>query len=157
MPPRTAIAAATEKTAIAICPPRLRGGTRRIRGVGLVLLVLPRLHFRRPWLQQLLLGVNELLPARVRQLVFGPEHDRLHRTRLFAVAAEDAAEHVDLVGLGVPLARGYAILVGVLRCDHEDAADRTGGGAKLARDAALEGGVVAAEVGRLAMGLLTGR
>src|SRR5438093_13523751 len=99
MPPRTAIAAATKKTAIAICPPRLRGGTRRIRGVGLALLVHPRLHVRRQWLQQLLVGVNELLPARVRQHVSAPEHDRLHRTAPFAVAPLDATTHADSRGL----------------------------------------------------------
>src|SRR5947208_10188073 len=107
MPPRAAIAPATKKTAIAICPPRLRGGPPRIRGVGLVLLVPPRLHVRRQWLQQLLLGVNELLPARVRQLVFGPEHDRLHRTRLFAVAAEDAAERSEERRVGKECRSGW--------------------------------------------------
>src|SRR5712692_895539 len=132
MPPRTASAAATKKTAIA----NLFGFLSFETG----------LHVRRQRLEQLLLGVDELLAARVRQLVFRPEHDRLHRAGVLAVPAEDAAQHVDLVGLGVPLARRDAVLLGVLGGDDEDAAHRARRGAQLAADAALEPVVVAAQV-----------
>src|SRR5439155_16732691 len=93
-----------------------------------------------------LLRVDELFAAGVRQLVLRPEHDRLYGTRLLAVAAKDAAEHVDLVGLRVALPRRDAILVGVLRRDDQDAADRASRRAKLASDAALESIVIASHV-----------
>src|SRR3989442_1160969 len=156
MPPATAIAAATKKTTIATlsvrCPPPL-GGRVGERGVSLGQ---PRLHLRRQRLQQLLLGVDELLAAGVRQLVLRSEHYRLHGARLLAVTAEDAAEHVDLVRLGVPLARRDTLLVGVLRGDDEDASDRAGGRAQLAADAALQPVVVAAQVMTTAIALGAG-
>src|SRR6185437_2485049 len=55
-----------------------------------------------------------------------------------AVAAEDAAAHVDLVDAGVALAGRVALLVGVLRRDDADAVRRAGGGAERATDALLE-------------------
>src|SRR5258708_18873164 len=134
MPPATARAAATKKIAMA--------KLRRFLGLGLE----PRLDVRRERLQQLLLGVDEFLATRVRKLVLGTQHDRLHRARILAVAAEDAPQHVDLVGLRVALAGRDALLVRVLRGDHQDAADRARCGAQLAADAALEPVVVAPQV-----------
>src|SRR5438067_12160815 len=64
--------------------------------------------------EQHLLRVDEGGPVVVGQLVVVPEHDRLGRADLLAVAAEDAADHVDLVALRVALARRDASLVGVL-------------------------------------------
>src|SRR5438477_262625 len=144
MPPRTAIAAATKKTAIAKLGflPLPSGERVGERGVAMQ----PRFDVGRQRLEQLLLGVDELFPARVGKLVLRPEHDRLHRARVLAVAAEDAAQHVDLIRLGVALARRDSVLVGVLGRDHEDAAHRAGSGAQLAADAALEPVVVAAEI-----------
>src|SRR6202165_4419152 len=90
--------------------------------------------------------VSYRLAAVARQLVLGSQHDRLYRARVLAVAAEDAAQHVDLVRLGVALARRDALLLGVLGSDHENAGERTRGGAQLAADAALEAIVVPAQV-----------
>src|SRR5205807_920200 len=112
----------------------------------LFLSVKTRLHVRRHRLEQLLLGVDELLTARVGELVLRAQHDRLHRARVLAVAAKDAAQHVDLVGLRVALTRRDALLLGVLRRDDEDAADRTCGGAQLTSDAPLEPVVVTAQI-----------
>src|SRR5216684_819946 len=148
MPPATATAAATKKTAMAKSSwslPRSRGSTRRSRGMGRCGMQ-PRLDIWRKRLQQLLLGVDELFATRIRQLVLGTQHDRLHRARVLAVAAEDAPQHVDLVRLRVALAGRNAILVGVLGRDDEDASDRAGRRAELAADAPLETVLVAAQV-----------
>src|SRR5712691_3887612 len=148
MPPATARAAAMKKTAIAKFRwslPHAWGSTRRSRGMGRCSLQ-PRLNVRRERLEQLLLGVDELLATRVRQLVLGAQHDRLHGARILAVAAEDAPQHVDLVGLGVALAWRDAVLVGVLRGDDQDAANRARRGAQLAADAALEPVLIAPQV-----------
>src|SRR5213076_1198266 len=66
------------------------------------------------------------------------ERDRVERTRKLAVAAEDAAAHVDLVDAGVALAGGVALLVGVLRSDDADAVRRAGRRAERAADALLQ-------------------
>src|SRR6266849_3653727 len=106
MPPATAMAAAKKKMAIAKArsgwgsPSPLAG-----RGSGGRAGLQTCLHIRRKRLQQLLLGVDELLAAGVGQLVLRTQHDRLHGTRILAVPAEDAPEHVDLVRLRVALAR----------------------------------------------------
>src|SRR6202521_609287 len=130
--PATAIAAAMKKMTIA----------KLLRSLG----IKPGLHIRRQRFQQLLLGVDELLAAGVRELVLRAQHYRLHRARVLAVATEDAAQHVDLVGLRVALSGRDPFLVAVLGGDHEDAADRARRGAQLAADAALEPVVVAAQV-----------
>src|SRR5438132_4748423 len=115
MPPATAMAAAMKKTAIAKArsgwgSPSPLAGRGRGGGAGLQTC----LDIRRQRLQQLLLGIDELLATGVGQLVLRPEHDRLHGTCILAVAAEDAAQHVDFVGLRVALAGGDAVFVGVL-------------------------------------------
>src|SRR5207237_9893895 len=66
------------------------------------------------------------------------ERDRVEGTRELAVAAEDAAAHVDLVDPGVALARRDAVVGGVLRRDDADAVGRAGGRAERAADALLE-------------------
>src|SRR5947209_18108677 len=63
--------------------------------------------------QQHLLRVDERGAVVVGQLVVVPEHDRLGRADLLTVAAEDTADHVDLVALGVALARRDAVFLGV--------------------------------------------
>src|SRR2546430_1281116 len=88
------------------------------------------LHIGRKRLEQHLLRVHELLAARVGQLVLRAKHDRLDRAGVLAVAAEDAAQHVDLVRLRVALAGRHAVLVAVLGRDNEDAAHRAGRGAE---------------------------
>ena len=99
----------------------------------------------RPGLEQLRLGDHGVLAPVVGQVVAGPEGDRLGGAGLGAVAAVDAAHQVDLVALGVPLARGDGVVLGVLGGPHVDAADRAGGGAELAADALLQAVVVAVE------------
>src|SRR5712691_11482890 len=158
MPPATATAAATKKTAIAKFRwslPRSRGSTRRSREMGRCGMQ-PRLDIWRKRLQQLLLGVDELLATRVRQLVLRTQHDRLHGARIFAVAAEDAPQHVDLVRLRVALTRRDAILVRVLGGNDEDAADRARGRAQLTADASLQAVLVAAQVMAAAVALRSG-
>src|ERR1051325_6683655 len=74
-PPRTARIAATKKTAIATTwapSPPAGGGS----GGGGTLGFESGLDVWRQRLQQPLLGVDELLAARVRELVLRPEHDR---------------------------------------------------------------------------------
>src|SRR6185312_5604232 len=74
----------------------------------------------------------------LRQFVVVAERDGVERAGQLAVAAEDAAAHVDLVDAGVALAGRVALLLGVLRRDHADAVGRAGGGAQRAADALLE-------------------
>src|SRR5579884_2570817 len=138
-PPSTASTAMTQKTASAstssLLPARGRSGAN-----------VDRFLLGRVGLEQHLLRVDELLAARVGELVFGPEHDRLDRAGLLAVAAEDAPEHVDLVDLGVALPGADPVLLGVLGGDPQDAPHRAGGRAQLTADAALQPVVVPAEV-----------
>src|SRR5256885_39171 len=79
--------------------------------------------------EQHLLGEDEALPGHVRHLVLRTEDYGLHRTGVLTVAAEDAAEHVDLIDLRVAFAGADPVLITVLRRDHEDATNRAGGGA----------------------------
>src|SRR5690625_2876113 len=53
--------------------------------------------------QHVLLAVHEVAVAEVGQLELVTEHHGARGARLLAEAAEDAAEHVDLVDLGVAL------------------------------------------------------
>src|SRR5581483_1928149 len=59
--------------------------------------------------EQHLLGEDQVLAVVVRQLVLVAHRDRVERAGDLAVAAEDAAGEVDLVDLGVALARGDAV------------------------------------------------
>src|SRR5438105_2633706 len=81
----------------------------------------------------------DLVVARVLgQLVLVPERDRVERAGELAVAAEDAAAHVDLVDPRVALAGRHAVLGRVLRGHDPDAVGRAGGRAERAADALLE-------------------
>src|SRR5215471_3474529 len=51
----------------------------------------------RGWDEQVLLVPDEVVLAVDRQLVILPHEDRAHRTRLFAIPAEDAAGLVNLI------------------------------------------------------------
>src|SRR5262249_10847717 len=96
------------------------------------------LHALAQWGEQHLLGVDEALPAVVRQLVLVGHRERPGRAGLDAEPAEDAAQIVDLVDAAVPLARGEALLLGVGGPLHEDRISRAGPGAQLAADALLQ-------------------
>src|SRR5437870_4539567 len=96
-----------------------------------------------PWrvlfgLEQHLLGVDEAGPIEIGQLVLRPKSNRVHWTRLFTEATEDAADHVDLIDLRVAFARRYGMRGIVVRRLDVDGAGRTGRRAQLATDAALE-------------------
>src|SRR5437879_5755391 len=87
---------------------------------------------------QHVLGEDEGVPG-IRRQVVGVRHDeRLGGAGLDAEPAEDAAQIVDLVDLGVALPRRVPGLGRVLRPDDEDGVGRAGPGAQLAADALLE-------------------
>src|SRR2546430_6139026 len=94
--------------------------------------------------EQHLLREDQVRPGVVGQLVVVAHRDRVERARHLAVAAEDAARHVDLVDRGVALARRDLVVGGVLRGHHADALGRAGGRAQRAADALLEAGVLEA-------------
>src|SRR3954447_16349254 len=93
------------------------------------------LHRRR---EQHVLRVDQVVPRVLGDLELVPERDRVERARELAVAAEDAAAHVDLVDARVALAGRDAVLGGVLGCDDADAVGRARGSAEGAADALLE-------------------
>src|SRR5947199_10503164 len=76
-----------------------------------------------------LLGEDQIRAGVVRQLVVVTHRERVEWAGDLAVAAEDAAAHVDLVPRRVALAGGHAVLGRVLGGDHADAVGRAGGGA----------------------------
>src|SRR5258708_27970803 len=59
--------------------------------------------------EQHLLRVDEVGPGEVGQLRLGAPADRIHLTRFFAVAAEDAADHVDLVDRRISFTSRYRV------------------------------------------------
>src|SRR5438309_566164 len=91
--------------------------------------------------QQHLLGEDEVRAGVVRQLVVVPHRDGVEGAGDLAVAAEDAAAHVDLVDGGVALARRDPVLGRVLGRHHADAVGRAGRRAQRAANALLEAGV----------------
>ena len=94
--------------------------------------------------EQHLLGEDQVGAVVVGQLVVVAHRDRVERAGDLAVAAEDAARHVDLVDRGVALA-GRDLVVGRVLGRHDaDALGRAGGGAERAADALLEAGVLEA-------------
>src|SRR4051794_30973562 len=95
-------------------------------------------------LEQHLLGEDQVAARVVGELEVVPHRDRVERAGDLAVAAEDAAQHVDLVDLRVALAGRHLVLGGVLGGDDADAVGRAGGGAQRAADALLEPGVLEA-------------
>src|SRR4030042_769937 len=70
--------------------------------------------------QQHVPGIDRFPPVDERQLVGVPQYNGLGRAGILTVDAENAAQHVDLIGAGIALARGEALLVGVLGGLHED-------------------------------------
>ena len=74
----------------------------------------------------------------VGELVVVAHRDRVERAGHLAVAAEDAARHVDLVDRRVALAGRHLVLGRVLGGHHADALGRAGRGAERAADALLE-------------------
>jgi hypothetical protein len=88
--------------------------------------------------QKHVLRVDQVVTRVLGDLELVAERDRVERARELAVAAEDAAAHVDLVDAGVALAGRDAVLGGVLFCDHANAVRRARRGAERAADALLE-------------------
>jgi hypothetical protein len=88
--------------------------------------------------EQPLLAVHEVVPVVRRQLELLAHEDGVLRTGLFAEAAEDAPEHMDLVHLGIAFPMGDPLLVGVLGGLDVDRVGRAGDGAQLAPYAALQ-------------------
>src|SRR5262245_11031729 len=74
------------------------------------------------------------------------QEDRVLGARFLAVAAEDAAKHVDLVALGVALAGRIPLGLRVLTRLHVDRVGGTDGRAEAAADAALEAVLVAVKL-----------
>src|SRR5437763_1548600 len=77
--------------------------------------------------EQHVLRVDLVVAVVLGQLVLVAERDRVERTSDLAVAAKDAAAHVDLVDSRVALARGDAVFGRVLVRDDADAVGRAGG------------------------------
>src|SRR6266536_6536138 len=88
--------------------------------------------------EQHVLRVDEVVARVLGDLVLIAERDRVERARELAVAAEDAAAHVDLVDTRVALPGGDAVLRRVLVSNDADAIRGTGGGAERAADALLQ-------------------
>ena len=88
--------------------------------------------------QQHVLRVDEVVAVVLGDLEVVAERDRVERTRQLAVAAEDAARHVDLVDARVTLAGRDAVVGCVLGGDDPDAVRRARRGAQRAADALLE-------------------
>src|SRR6187431_3532741 len=84
------------------------------------------------------LRVDEVVARVLGDLELVAERDRIERAGELAVAAEDAAAHVDLVDPRVALAGRDAVVGRVLRGDDADAVGRAGGRAERAADALLE-------------------
>src|SRR5262245_61284567 len=88
--------------------------------------------------QQHVLRVDLVVAVVLGDLVLVAESDRVERACELAVAAEDAAAHVDLVDPRVALARGHSVVGRVLRRHDSDAVGRARGCAERAADALLE-------------------
>src|SRR5581483_6410476 len=88
--------------------------------------------------EQHVLRVDEVVAVVLGDLEVVAERDRVERAGELAVAAEDAARHVDLVDARVALARRDAVLRRVFRRDDADAVSRARRGAERAPDALLE-------------------
>src|SRR4051812_2076551 len=105
--------------------------------------LLPLPPERRPfdWLgQQHLLREDQVRARVVGELLVVAHRDRVEGARHLAVAAEDAAGHVDLVHGRVALAGRHLVLRRVLGGHHADALGRAGGHAERAADTLLEPG-----------------
>src|SRR5262249_51747763 len=82
--------------------------------------------------------VDQVVARVLRDLELVAERDRVERARELAVAAEDAARHVDLVDARVALAGGDAVVGCVLGGDDADAVRRARRRTERAADALLE-------------------
>src|SRR4026209_2884924 len=88
--------------------------------------VFTRLHFlwrqkclRWDGFQQHLLGIDGRAAVREREFVIIAKHDRFGRTGILAVSTENTAQHIDLVGGGIPLSGREAFFICILRSFHE--------------------------------------
>src|SRR5258708_25037260 len=88
--------------------------------------------------EQHVLRVDEVVAVVLGDLELVAEGDRVEGAGELAVAAEDAAAHVDLVDPRVALAGRDAVLGGVLGGGDADAVGRAGGGAERADDGLLQ-------------------
>src|SRR5919199_6086369 len=88
--------------------------------------------------QEHLLGKHRRLAVVERKLVVVFEHDCVRRACIFTIATVDAADHIDLVALGVTLANRDRVVRIVLRGIDEDRIGRTGSGTERAADTPLE-------------------
>jgi hypothetical protein len=95
--------------------------------------------------KQHVLRVDEVVARVLRDLVLVAERDCVERARKLAVAAEDAAAHVDLVDARVTLAGGDAVVRRVLSRNDPDAVGRARGRAQRAADALLQAVLVDVE------------
>jgi hypothetical protein len=92
--------------------------------------------------EQHLLGEDEVGAVVVRELEVRAHRDRVERAGDLAVAAEDAAAHIDLVDRRVALAAGHPVLRGVLGGHDADAVRGARSRAERAADALLEARVL---------------
>src|SRR5207248_5430111 len=88
--------------------------------------------------EQHVLRVDQVVAVVLGDLEIVAEHDRVERAGELAVAAKDAARHVDLVDARIALARRDAVLGGVLGRNDADAVRGAGSGAEGAADALLQ-------------------
>src|SRR5688572_30590346 len=65
------------------------------------------------------------------------QHDRVGRAGILTVAAEDAAQHINLIGRGIALARRVWVRRIILGRHNQDRVGRAGRRAQRAADAAL--------------------
>ena len=81
------------------------------------------------WFKQHFFREDEVFAVVVGEFEVFAKDDCSGGASVLAVAAEDAAEHVDFVADGVALAGGEAVFFGVLAGIDEDAAGGAGSGA----------------------------
>src|SRR5439155_14435069 len=94
-----------------------------------------RCHDRQRY-QEALLRVDKVGPFVIGKLKIVAQNDCLGRAGFLAIAAKDAADHVDLVTLRIALAGRVALGVGVLGGLDVDRLGRAGRGTERAADAA---------------------
>src|SRR3989304_10607285 len=70
--------------------------------------------------EKFLAGIDGLGAVRKGKLVVISQHDAFGGTGIFAIATENAKQHVDLVSAGIALAGREALVIGILRGLHEN-------------------------------------